>query len=234
MKILEVDRIDGDSVQITSADDLDKIVELPLLESCKIFYNLGVRTVMSSCNREDVLNKDKPRKKNITFKDNIRRDWSFSNGYAWILLDFGQMSSENQEYLLLLCDENNFSLVEKLPENARKAFLDLWKLNDANPTNKELIELVTIPEIHGYVSPKVVEMYEKTDNTNPRPNDPIYTEFYDKKHTLFITPYVKRGVLLRYPLNDETTVEEVNNYFVELANTFSNQKENHNGFKVIR
>ena len=92
----------------------------------------------------------------------------------------------------------------------------------------------TPAEIHGYVSPKVVEMYEKTDNTNPRPNDPIYTEFYDKKHTLFITPYVKRGVLLRYPLNDETTVEEVNNYFVELANTFSNQKENHNGFKVIR
>lgn len=234
MKILEVDRINGDSVQITSADDLDKIVELPLLESCKIFYNLGVRTVMSSCNREDVLNKDKPRKKNITFKDNIRRDWSFSNGYAWILLDFGQMSSENQEYLLSLCDENNFSLIEKLPENARKAFLDLCKLNDVNPTNKELIELVTIPEIHGYVSPKVAEMYEKTDNTNPRPNDPIYTEFYGKKHTLFITPYVKSGVLLRYPLNDETTVEEVNNYFVELANTFSNQKENHNVFKVIR
>ena len=55
-----------------------------------------------------------------------------------------------------------------------------------------------------------------------------------KKHTLFITPYIKRGVLLKYPLNNEITVEEVNSYFVELANTFSNQKGKNNGFKVVR
>ena len=234
MKVLEVDRIDGDSVTIGSIDDLYKIIEIPLLESCKIFYTLGIRTVMSGCNKHDVLNKNIPRKKDISFKDNIRRDWSFSNGYAWILLDFRSMSSENQEYMLSLCDENNNSLVDKLPENAQSAFLDLCKLNGVNPSNKELIEFVTIPQIHGNMLPsKIMEMYELQDNTNPRPNDPIFIDFYSKKHTLFITPYIEHGVLLKYPLNDETTVEEVNNYFVELANTFSNQKGKTNGFRVL-
>ena len=78
MKILEVERISDDSAIINSVDDLDKIIELPLLESCKIFYELGVRTVMSSCNRFDVLNKDIPRRKNVSFKDRLNRDWSFS------------------------------------------------------------------------------------------------------------------------------------------------------------
>lgn len=234
MKVLEVERIDGDSVIINSADDLYKLIELPLLESCKIFKELGVRTVMSSCNKHDVLNKDIPRRKNVTFKDGINRDWSFSNGYAWILLDFKSMSSENQENLLSLCDENNFSLVEKLPENGKKAFLDLCKLNSVVPSNKELIEFVTIPRTGRSVPEELIARYEEFENTNPRPNDPLYVEFYKKKHTLFLFPYITHGVLLRYPLNNETTVEEVNNYFVELANTFSNQKGNFNGFKVIR
>lgn len=227
MKILEVDRIDGDSVQITSADDLDKIVELPLLESCKMFYELGVGTVMSSCNKFDVLNKDIPRRKNVTFRDRLYRDWSFSNGYAWILLDFKTLSPENQKKLLSLCDENSFSLVEKLPENGRKAFLDLCKLNDTKPSNKELIEFITIPRTNGAggILPKLIDLEEKLDSQNPRPNDPIYVEFYNKKRTLFLYPYISHGVLLRYPLNNETTVDEVDSYFVELANTFSSQKE---------
>jgi hypothetical protein len=191
---------------------------------------------MSSCNKFDVLNKGILRRKNITFKDRHNRDWSLSNGYTWILLDFKTMSSENQEYLLSLCDENNFSLVEKLSENGRKAFLDLCKLNDTEPSNKELIEFVTIPRTNGAnnISPQLIDLEENLDSQNPRPNDPIYVEFYNKKHTLFLFPYISHGVLLRYPLNNETTIEEVNSYFVDLANTFSNQKESHNGFKVIR
>lgn len=232
MKVIEVDRIDGDSVKINGIDDLYKIIELPLLESCKIFFNLGVITVMSSCNKYNVLNNDKPIRKNVTFNDNIYRDWSFSNGYAWILLDFTTMSLENQEYSVSLCDENNFSLIEKLSKNAKKTFLELCKLNHANPSNKELIELVTIPRIYGKVPPRLVENYEKNDNENPRPNDPIYNEFYNRKRTLFITPYIERGVLLKYPLNYETTVEEVNDYFVQLANTFSYQKGSISGFKI--
>ena len=237
MKVLEVDRIMKDSVTINSEDDLDKIIELPLLESCKIFYNLGIKTVMSGCNKYDVLNNNRPRRKNISFADNINRDWSFSNGYGWILLDFKSMSFENQEYLLSLCDENNFSLIEKLPENAKMAFFDLCKLNDVNPSNKELIECVTIPQIHGglgNIQKQLLDLTEKMDNTNPRPDDPIYVEFYRKKHTLFITPYIQCGVLLKYPLNNETTVEEVSYYFSEFANTFSNQKSSINGFNVIK
>ncbi len=235
MKVLEVDRIDNDSVEVGSVDDLDKIIELPLLESCKIFYNLGVRTVMSSCNKTDVSSKNIPRRKNFSFYNKVYRDWSFSNGYAWILIDFSSMSSDNQKYLLSLYDDNNYSLVEKLPENAKRAFADLCKLNEATPSNKELIEFVTIPNIHAKMTtPPMMKMYEEIDNRNPRPDDPIYKEFYSKKHPLFTTPYIERGVLLRYPLNEETTVEEVNKYFVELANSLTPQRDNTNGFKITR
>lgn len=46
---------------------------------------------------------------------------------------------------------------------------------------------------------------------------------------LFIAPYIQCMVLLKYSLNNETTVEEVSSYFL---NIFSNQKSNINGFKI--
>ena len=232
MKVTEVDSIANDSEKVRDPDDLSRLVELPLLESCKIFLSLGVKTIMSGCNKRNVFNKDIPRRKNVTFADGITRDWSFSNGYGWIMIDFLTLSPVNQEFVLSLCDENNFSLVEELSENARRAFLDLCALNGTTPSNKELVELVTIPKVSGTLPQQLILHYENIEATNPKLDNPRFVEFYQKKHTLFVTPYISYGVILKYPLNEETTVEEVNDYFVELANKFANQKGF--GFRVIK
>ena len=201
MLVKDIEPISIDNVKINSIEDLYKIIELPLLEACKIFYNLGITTVMSSCNKRNVELGKYPRQR-ITYYTTTSetRDWSFGNGYAWILLDYDSLGETNQEYINSLC----------------------------NDKNKELIELVTIPKTpNNYKSYKEEELNKlKTeDNTNPYPDNPIYQEFYQKKNPLFTTQYIERGVLLRYPINENTTVEEVNDYFTKLASTFTNNKK---------
>ena len=39
MKVTEVDSIANDSERVRDSDDLSRLVELPLLESCKIFLS---------------------------------------------------------------------------------------------------------------------------------------------------------------------------------------------------
>ena len=50
----DVEPIEEGGLVPTTADDLDRIVEEPLLEACKIFFNKGIKTVMSSANRKDI------------------------------------------------------------------------------------------------------------------------------------------------------------------------------------
>ena len=189
MLVKDIEPIRLDNIKINSIDDLNKIVELPLLEACKIFYNLGITTVMSSCNKDNVrMGQYEQRKITYYTATSFTRDWSFGNGYAWILLDYDSLGNQNQEYINSLYNKNN----------------------------KKLIQLVTMPQITGDY-----ELDKKTDNINPYPDNPLYIDFYNKKDPLFTTPYVERGVLLRYPINENTTVEEVNDYFTKLASTFT-------------
>ena len=193
MKVIDIKPIKQDNIKINNKDDLNKIIELPLLEACKIFYDLGLTTVMSSCNENNIKLGEYPRRK-ITYYTvtPYTRDFSFGNGYAWILLDYDSLGEQNQEYI--------------------------------NSLNNELIELVTIPNVPEDYESTNKEHYNKlvkSDNTNPYPDNPLYIDFYNKKHPLFTTPYIERGVLLRYPINKNTTVKEVNNYFTKLASTFT-------------
>lgn len=55
MKLSQIAPIVRDAgVRVESADDLDCLVESPLLQACKEFFRKGIRTVGSSANCKDV------------------------------------------------------------------------------------------------------------------------------------------------------------------------------------
>ena len=57
--VIDVEPIWVDSVTILNISDLEKIVELPLLEPCKELFKKNIRTIASSCNKFNALGLDK-------------------------------------------------------------------------------------------------------------------------------------------------------------------------------
>lgn len=94
LKVTDIQPIWADSVDIISEHDLDKIIELPLLEACKILYKKNIKTLMSSCNKFNVLGLNK-------YSNHIDMNaiYEYGNSYAWITLDYDSLSIENKTYL---------------------------------------------------------------------------------------------------------------------------------------
>jgi len=68
-----IEPIEEGSIVPANVDDLDRVVEEPLLEACKIFFIKGVKTWMSSANKNDI-----------------------KNGEAHIIIKYESLSEENK------------------------------------------------------------------------------------------------------------------------------------------
>lgn len=75
--ISSVEPIEMGGITTEKAADLDKLVEFPLLEACKILNDKGIETVFSSANKKDV-----------------------EQGYAYISINFEKLSQRNKELAL--------------------------------------------------------------------------------------------------------------------------------------
>ena len=75
--ISSVKPIEEGGITAEKAEDLETLVEAPLLESCKILHEKGIKTVFSSANKKDI-----------------------ANGYAYITLDLEALSEKNREIAL--------------------------------------------------------------------------------------------------------------------------------------
>jgi hypothetical protein len=67
---------------IRKREELDEIVEAPLLEAARVLYDKGIRTTGSSANGKDV-----------------------STGFAFISIDYDSLSDENKEVAERICGE---------------------------------------------------------------------------------------------------------------------------------
>lgn len=193
MLISEIEPIDNRGVNFLNIDSalsfIDRIVELPLRNACKIFKIKGIETVMSSANKNNLL---KPGGKAFEREDLLERQAPsvrptyeiVGEGYAWIMLNFDTLSEENKEWL--------FSLEERK--------------NDAG----EQIGQKAVWFAHPYSMPKHLQKSEE----------------FEKRHVLLTYHdglYPKSSVFLRMPLTEKTTVEEVDEYFSQLAKSFKTQ-----------
>lgn len=202
-KIKDVSPNQGVGINLLNSNDADEIIdqmiEEPLREACRIFKGKNIETVMSSANRENVLKPgEKPKEKEDVriqtidgpnFEDTGR-------GYAWIMLNYETLSSENKELLFSIEGTKN-EAGEKIGEKL------VWFIK---PSNSLIMSQMK----------RELAKIEKDDSLKKFEEHAFVLEYSG------MYPY--RTVMLRMPLTEETTVGEVETYFSELASRFQEQE----------
>lgn len=216
MLISEIESIGNASVNLLQNDGIDiidEIVELPLRSACKLFRDKGIATVMSSANKnnivasseksiekEDVYGKVEHRFENHTFLE-------AGIGYAWIMINFDSLSDENKDL--------TFRLEEKIGENR------VWFVHPA--------EMDGNPEYALRIGKYDYDFLRQALDEDSIPKDIEVDERlveFEKRHICLMYPWTdssSQAVFLRMPLYENTTVEEVESYFVEFAKCFHDQ-----------
>lgn len=177
---------------------IEAIIEKPLQKACKQFRKLNIETSMSSANRNNIVKNNQKRvdKKDVIERANKNKTQTFlraGKGYAWIMLNYNTLSDENREVL--------FKMEEKLGEDS------IWFVK-SNYT--EFMNAIRKP----FKLKPLVENY----------NDKYADKFKDKQLILMYNQkYPRRSAFLRMPIDENTKVEEVENYFDEIVSKFKQQ-----------
>ena len=228
MLIKEIEPIDKWGMNLLKEDNretiIEKIIELPLQEACKIFARKGIQTVMSSANKNNVLKPgEKPKEKadvygsgqqffypSPTFED-------AGKGYAWIMLDFESLSDENKNLLFSLeerKDSNGCAVGEKaiwFVHPYRMGNLD-FQIKVGRYSHDDLRTMLTEDEFADFKDIKYDEQLAEFEKRS------IVLSYNDR--------YPSEVVILRMPINEQTTVDEVQEYFLKFAETFKSQQRN--------
>ena len=222
MYIKDIEPIGDVGVELLKKENaeeiIDRIIEEPLKKPIKDFYSKGIRTVMSSANKNNIVPKGEKSKK----KEDVKSGYLFLDGatfedagvgYAWIMLDFDTLSYENKEML--------FRLEERTDENGNKVGEEaIWFVHPTIMGNIDY-QMKTGRFNYSLLGPsakdeKPIEIVEV---------DPQYVKFEDKA---IILPYNNRypanTVILRLPVNENTTAEEVEEYFCKIAELLKSQR----------
>lgn len=222
MLISEVEPIDKVGVNLLENNNpkqtIDELIELPLQKACEIFRKKGIETVMSSANKNNVLEAgEKPIEKEDVYPTSFLEPTPLfdeaGKGYAWIMLNFNTLSDENKDWLFSL-EERKGKNGERIGERA------IWFVHPCEMGNLEfdlrigkynydfLRSIMPEEEI-----PKNVKVDEKLIE-------------FEKRHIVLgynFAIYPTETVVLRMPVNEQTTVEEVEKYFSKFAESFKNQ-----------
>lgn len=220
MFIKDIEPIGEASVNLLddTTDIIDRIIELPLRRACRIFKEKGIETVMSSANKSNLVGEGEKIIEKEDIGNNPFETHTFleaGKGYAWIMLNFDTLSRENKELLFEL--------------EARKS-------DDGKTIGEKLIWFVHPFEMQGNIEYglRIGRFnYDYLKMCLPEEDIPLGIEVddtlieFEKRHITLLYPWTdssSEAVFLRMPINYETSADEVEEYFVEFANCFYDQK----------
>lgn len=221
-EIKPIDKMGTNLLERTDAEEvISEIIELPLRKACLAFRKKGIKTLMSSANKNNVLHQgEEPIEKENLYKtkdgDTIISPVMFDEagkGYAWIMIDFNSLSDENKDWLFKLeerRDKNNAKIGEK----------GVWFVQPCEIQNLEYGL-----KVGKYDYEFLKQTVSKTDIPQNVRFDKRLAEFH-KRHIVLAynwAMYSLQTVILRMPVNEQTTVEEVEQYFIQLAESFKEQ-----------
>ncbi len=177
---------------------IEIIIEKPLQKACKECKEKNIETVMSSANKNNIVRKNKKRidKKDIIEKIKQHKMQNFmqaGKGYAWLMLNYNTLSDKNKEII--------FSLEEELGEDV------IWFVKENFTDSMNVIRNRL----------KMKPMIQKFDDK--------YTDKFQEKQLLLMynNKYPTRNVFIRMPINENTKVEEVEEYFSKIISKLKKQ-----------
>ena len=226
MLISEVEANTGVGKNLLKENDPDEVIktsiELPLRKACKIFLKKGIKTVMSSANKHNIVQNqdDIIEKEDITISPQEYLFMSMEDkpnfedagkGYAWIMIDFDSLSNENKDWLFTL-EERKDSKENSIGEKG------IWFVQPCVMGNLDY--KIKIGE---YTKQKLKEMLKEEEIPDVEYDERLAR--FDKKRILlsYNNRYPDNVVILRYPVSEKTTVEEVEEYFAKFAEAFKEQ-----------
>ena len=216
---IEANTADGSKKSILDDDSMYELyIEYPVREACRIFNEKGIKTIMSSANRNDAIEKDKPEKSGKHLYIGQNQHYSIGNGYAWIMIDYKELSTDNREMVNSL---NSGDIGIDLTKEANQRFINNCGVNQIDPVQSELVKFYRVVDekIH-LIHSSVTEDDYFSQHTN----------VLIQRNSLSYHGSDFKAVVFRYPVDEKTSTDEIANYFNNIANMF---KENRR-IKIVR
>lgn len=226
MLVRDIKPIDKKGVDLLKEKDkdaeeiIDRIVEIPFREPCKIFRKKGIKTLMSSANVNNILQEgEKPIEKEDVYGSGqqylkLRPTYEEAGkGYAWIMIDFDSLSDENKDWLFRL-QEKKGKDEEPIGEKT------IWFVHPCEIGN--LDHKIKIGEYDTNFLKKVLTEAEMPKGVK---FDEKLAEF-EKRHIVLAYHwglYPLNTVILRKRITEHTTSEEVEQFFTSFAKAFKDQ-----------
>lgn len=85
-KVIDVKPIWADYVPVLREEDLNEIIELPLLNACKELYRKNIITIMSSCNMFNIKGFDSYTQ-DVEMNQHLKEIYAIGENHAWIMID---------------------------------------------------------------------------------------------------------------------------------------------------
>lgn len=177
---------------------IEKIIEKPLQKACKICKEKNIETVMSSANKKNIMknNAEIVNREKLLEKLNKNKLQTFEEigkGYAWIMINYNTLSDENKEIF--------FSLEREFGEDS-VLFVKSCYVETMNSIRRKL---------------RLKEMIEVFDDK--------YAKDFEKRQLklAYNNKYPRRTIFVRMPINEETTVEQVEEYFDKIISKLRQQ-----------
>ena len=215
LKVTEIARIDLQENQTVTANNIERIVELPLVEAVRDLDSKDIQTLMSSCNAMNVSWIDEDGK-NKWLEQYVRSDqFTFGNGYAYIMINYDDLSDENKHVVQELFENLNDTQEGKVQNGTYEG--NKTVVVGYNPG-------ILAPLFGGQLSYKDAKINKSVCHEEiAKTNDEFFKEHADMVYTSTQKP---RIVILRYPVDKQTKVSDATNFFNKICQQFVPQKSN--------
>ena len=202
MLVSEVNKIGKVGKKLIDNEDADrlieKIIEKPMQKACKDFKNKNIETAMSSANKNNIMKSKRKKVNKIDVIEKMRKNkfqtfLQAGKGYSWVMVNYNTLSDENREIF--------FNLEKELGEES------IWFVKS---NYVEFLNSLRRPF-------KIKEKVETFDDK--------YADEFRKRQLLltYNNKYPRRAVFIRMPIDETTTVENVENYFTKITDKLKEQ-----------
>ena len=216
MKIKDIRRDKSNYKKINDETDIDEIIERPLREAVKDLFRKNIITIMSSANEINVQWLDEDGNNMYqTREDFDATKYSYGEGFAYIILDYDSLSDKNKKTIDNLYNELN-------SQEEQQIYTKPITTEQSYKGNKRIIYA-----IHQVENPEHAWQIDSENTlglltgTGAEASD---IDFMRKSNFVYTTPYTERSVIIRYPVNEETEEEKVEEFFSSICSKLETQE----------